>query len=580
MKKLKLVLPVLMAAIMVLAIPFTFACKKKPQNSGNDVTKLQSIDLDLTYAKTEYYLGENFSAEGLVVRATVLKPKAKEPETVELESNEYVIDWSAYSKSAVAEYPIKVSYTLGEDTLTKSYNVRVKNEILQLDTSSVKKLYVIGEDKTVDKSGLIATLITYEPGKEAASANVTSSVFVDWNKIKLDHEEVYTVPVYYYGAVTVKAEFTVEVIQPRIGLQVSLVDGVVAGATIADDKLSASITLTTDNNSVSIDTSKIEVRKSDKYGVLIDEVITPGPEYSVKVYKEKTEITDLTNLHGGIYQIWVSVQTVDSDGNPYEASGFAPIYVDDIISGITFKSGNTTQQTGKDEISSTWTFTAVYVSGAQEDLTMEQIKAAGGSLTSFDTTVAAQNKSATVVYKHVSASGITTYKNTTVTYTITPLTGEHDYSLTMTFDNASKSAITTWGELTGSSQHCELINGGTTYGSGEKSTADGGISITDYMQIKSGKAVTVSLGSAVKSGSAKITVYVSHNSTGNTRTASLKKSGTEVASEVITSAGSGEPLHVMVADNLDSGIYVLDANDTMYVYKIVVTYTVDYGSGS
>lgn len=211
---------------------------------------------------------------------------------------------------------------------------------------------------------------------------------------------------------------------------------------------------------------------------------------------------------------------------------------------------------------------------------MEQIKAAGGSLTSFDTTVAAQNKSATVVYKHVSASGITTYKNTTVTYTITPLTGEHDYSLTMTFDNASKSAITTWGELTGSSQHCELINGGTTYGSGEKSTADGGISITDYMQIKSGKAVTVSLGSAVKSGSAKITVYVSHNSTGNTRTASLKKSGTEIASEVITSAGSGEPLHVMVADNLDSGIYVLDANDTMYVYKIVVTYTVDYGSGS
>ena len=113
MKKLKLVLPVLMAAIMVLAIPFTFACKKKPQNSGNDVTKLQSIDLDLTYAKTEYYLGENFSAEGLVVKATVLKPKAKEPETVELESNEYVIDWSAYSKSAVAEYAIKVSYALG-----------------------------------------------------------------------------------------------------------------------------------------------------------------------------------------------------------------------------------------------------------------------------------------------------------------------------------------------------------------------------------------------------------------------------------------------------------------------------------
>lgn len=580
MKKLKLVLPVLMAAIMVLAIPFTFACKKKPQNSGNNVTKLQSIDLDLTYAKTEYYLGENFSAEGLVVRATVLKPNAKEAETVELESNEYVIDWSAFSKSAVAEYPIKVSYTLGEDTLTKSYNVRVKNEVLQLDTSSVKKLYVIGEDKTVDKSGLVATLITYEPGNEATSENVTSSVFVDWNKIKLDHEEVYTVPVYYYGAVTVKAEFTVEVIQPRIGLQVSLVDGVVAGATIADDKLSASITLTTGNNSISIDTSKIEVRKSDKYGVLIDEVITLGPEYSVKVYKEKTEITDLTNLHGGIYQIWVSVQTVDSDGNPYEASGFAPIYVDDIISDITFKSGNTTQQIGKDEISSTWTFTAVYVSGAQEDLTMEQIKAAGGSLTSFDTTVAAQNKSATVVYKHVSASGITTYKNTTVTYTITPLTGEHDYSITMTFDNASKSAITTWGELTGSSQHCDLINGGTTYGSGEKSTADGELSITDYMQIKSGKAVTVSLGSAIKSGSAKITVYVSHNSTGNTRTASLKKSGTEIASEVITSAGSGEPLHVMVADNLDSGIYVLDANDTMYVYKIVVTYTVDYGSGS
>lgn len=578
MKKLKLIVPVLIAALMLFTIPFSVACKKK--NKGNQSAVLQSIELDLTYAKTEYFLGENFSADGLEVKANILKPKAKAPEAVVLESDQYVIDWSSYSKSVVGAYPIKVSYTLGENTQTASYNVTVKNEVLTLDTTNVKKLYVIGEDTVINQSGLVATLTTYTPGGNPVSKDVTSSVFVSWNTIKLNKEDVYTVNVFYYGVITVQESFTVEVIQPRSGLSVSLLDGVVAGATIAEDKLSASIKLTSANNSVAIDTSKIEVRKSDKYGVLIDEVITLGPDYTVKVYKEQTEVTDVTNLHGGIYQIWVSTQIVDSYGEPYEVAGFAPIYVDDTLESLAFKSGTTTQEMGKDVISSTWVFTATFESGATEDVTMAQIRASGSVSSSFNTTVAGNNKTANVNYRYVSASGVTTTKSATVTYTITPLTGEHDYTYTMTFDTANQTAITEWGELTGSPTHCNLVNGGTTYGAGEKSTSDGEVSLTNYVQIKSGKAITISLGSAIKAGSANITVYVSHNNNGGTRTASLTKSSVVVASESITSAGTGEPLHVMSANNLDGGVYLLDADNTMYLYKIVVTYTVDYGSGS
>lgn len=138
MKKLKRFIPFLLALIMALAIPLA-ACDSCGGNNdgpggetdgpggGDDITKtLQSISLDTSAVKKEYYLNDDFSADGLVVTATFSVVDSAEPEVVTLNAGEYKVDSSAYKKNAEGTYPITVSYTYNSLLKSETYNVSVR----------------------------------------------------------------------------------------------------------------------------------------------------------------------------------------------------------------------------------------------------------------------------------------------------------------------------------------------------------------------------------------------------------------------------------------------------------------------
>lgn len=143
MKKLKLVLPVLMAAIMVLAIPFTFACKKKNKDGA-----LQSITLNLEGVKRAYQVGEEFNGEGLIVVAN------REKRDVTLTETEYALDASEYNKDEIGRYNIIVSYSDKQ----KSFTVTVGG----------------------DKDGIY---VYFENGEDTVAVNESQTAALDLSKL-------------------------------------------------------------------------------------------------------------------------------------------------------------------------------------------------------------------------------------------------------------------------------------------------------------------------------------------------------------------------------------------------------------
>lgn len=120
MNKFKRFIPFILALIMALAIPMA-GC-----DSCAGVKKtLQSISIDTDGVKTEFVAGEEFTSEGLVVKASYLEEGAETPEEVTLKSGDYQVDSSAYKKYEAGTYSIKVSYTYEGVTQEGSYDVNV-----------------------------------------------------------------------------------------------------------------------------------------------------------------------------------------------------------------------------------------------------------------------------------------------------------------------------------------------------------------------------------------------------------------------------------------------------------------------
>lgn len=146
MNKLKLLLPILMAALMALTIPFAAACKKKNEDSddddnniigpddknpddgsGNDTETitLQSISVNADNAKTTYIVGESFDPTGIVVVASTLSSKTNETSNITLTESQYTVDSQAFDNTTGGQYTISVSYTLDSVTKDASYSVYV-----------------------------------------------------------------------------------------------------------------------------------------------------------------------------------------------------------------------------------------------------------------------------------------------------------------------------------------------------------------------------------------------------------------------------------------------------------------------
>lgn len=131
MKQIKHFVLVLMAIVLVFAVPFSTACKTDtppPEPIKPEVTEtLKELSVDASKVKSVYYVGEEFTSAGLVVTAIVKKSNSDTPETRDVTSSA-TVDSSAFVSDKSGDYTINVSYTLGEVTKSGSFSVTVTDK--------------------------------------------------------------------------------------------------------------------------------------------------------------------------------------------------------------------------------------------------------------------------------------------------------------------------------------------------------------------------------------------------------------------------------------------------------------------
>lgn len=404
MKKLKHLLPALFAVVMSFALVFSVAC------SGScSKAKLQSLELNTESATTEFFTGESFSTEGLVVTANFSNKKT---EAVSLTAEGLTVDSSAYRSNKVGEYEIKVSYTLEETTVEASYNVSVIKVSLSVDTSALKQLYLISEDKNeFSDEGLVVNRsvetkdgVTNTKLTKGTDYTVDSSAFSQ--KVRGDKQIVVNST---YKQRKLSQGFIVRVIEPRQGIGVSLKDGVAQTVALSSEKTSFDM---------SDYANMIEAYYPDEYGVInasSQKVDLSGEKVTVEVFRGQTKVENLTALGEGAYTIWVTVDGTDNASEPFTYYGFQIIYVvDDLVDfQKTTADGAVSQPANRiDKISQTWKYVATYASGATKTFDFNAVEiGAMDPKGSGEHTVA-------VKFTHYNSDGTMTEKEIEVTYTI------------------------------------------------------------------------------------------------------------------------------------------------------------------
>lgn len=423
MKKLKFLLPLILALAMALTIPFAAACKKDDKKGGDEpggenpplvvATEVLSISLNTDDVKTEFYTGEAFNASNLVVNAVVKKSDKTETETVNV-STLAKVNSAAYNRNKMGTYSIKVSY----EGKTASYNVNVtKADLVWEPGSSFKDLYLVNENLVDLKTNGKFYLETQRPGDESVTkTEVTNGVSIDSSAFDNKKEAQYAINA-TYNMPALASGFTVgypveksiyvNVIESREGLNVTLAAGV-------EQTIPLSGTMAT----ATIDSSKIVVKRVDDYGAVVDTPLAAS-DYTVELWKEDIKVTPpasgsvYTGLTGGVYQIWASANSLKGNTD-YKLSGFAVIVVADEVTGISVnQNGHTSQDAGLDYLSSQWTYTVSYISGASKTVTKDEVE-----FYTFNTKVVGANKTATVKYSEQAADGTKKTVQCTVNYTI------------------------------------------------------------------------------------------------------------------------------------------------------------------
>lgn len=457
MKKLKHFLAALTAMLIVFALPLA-ACQPEEPEPDNPpqttvTTELLGIELDTTNARTEFYVGQNFTYNGIKVTATTKRSDRDSSQTSDVTSSARV-DSTAF-RNRVGEYDISVSYTLGSTTKTETYTVTVCELTLNLDLSGVTKgiegelPFLVGED--FSSTGLKAYATTTRPNADPETADVTSSVTVDSSAYDKSAAGTYPITVNYVGAVARSESYSVTVSAPKEGLNVTLAEGV-----------SDTIELSADHPTASI-TPNIVVRSVDSYGNVItgDGGLVSSSDYTVKVYNKNQEIdvNQLSNVGEGTYQIWAYK---DSSVEGYKLAGFATIFVVDSVVGIEFTEGETTQNIGPNVIGSTWKFRATYATGKTEILTASDV-----SFTLNTMSLANNGRNAKVTYNYVNAKGETTKLETTVTYRVVQEEGtqiiknSYDFNAFPAEYASENTKALTQADFTGVNSFLTVVTGGT-----------------------------------------------------------------------------------------------------------------------
>lgn len=148
---------------------------------------LQSISLNTAKATTHFYYGDEFTSDGLVVTASILRSDSATPVERDVTADA-VVDYEEYNNAEKGTYTITVSYTLGSVTKSAEYNVDVaaKGVDVRLKEGYADVINLSAQNKTADLSGYAQMVEVRRP-----EANGT----VDLESAPMNPED-YTVELY------------------------------------------------------------------------------------------------------------------------------------------------------------------------------------------------------------------------------------------------------------------------------------------------------------------------------------------------------------------------------------------------
>ena len=380
------------------------------------VTTLVRLELEESSVKTSFFVGEEFSAEGLtgVVRLRDTAGSSITARTEEVTLEDLVVDSSEYKKDTVGVYTIKVSYTAYEKTVEDTYTVTVEQQVrlseITLGIAESAKYYSLGEEFSTDGLTVTATIYDFlnEKVEDVHEVALTDpNLEIDSSAFNNQQEGDYKINVSYTeNGVTVEQSYTVYV---RMGAGLYL--------EINGNPDSASYVLA--KGGTTVDLSQIDVFIADVQGKT-DVQLTEG--YTMQVFRGSAEneypVSENTFVadKAGAYNVWVRYEkyNIPNTDIVVDLDDFIIIYVTDELQSIELNEGAVlTQEAGPDEISKTWTFTATYSSGNTKQLTMEDVEVEG-----LNTRTPTENGVAVITYSEVDAIGASMTKSINVNYVI------------------------------------------------------------------------------------------------------------------------------------------------------------------
>lgn len=579
MKKLKALLFTLTACVLTFTIAGCAGNCGGETSAPSDDIELISIDVDTENAKTEYFVGEEFTSEGLVV-TSVLRNNTQHTVDydVAVDIEDVVIDSSEFNSSVPGAYTISLSYTYNQVTKNADYEVTVEKDVrlsrLVLDTTDVQTVYDM--DENISTAGLKATAIDYDYKNGVALApyevNV-SDLQINTDNFVKGQVGTYQISVSYTkNGDTASASYEVAV-KKAAGLVLEL-DNV-------DYALTAEGTV--------VDLSAIEVFAAGANGKR-GEALTEGYTFSAYFGDEPVTLTDnqFIATEAGAYNIWAKYEgyVIPGTQDVVDIDGFILVYVNDTLQSIEFNSAAagtvTTQPVGANEMIDTWTFTATYSSGATKQLTSADVTIEG-----VNTATVTNAGVATITFTEPDAKGVNKTVTTTVNYTITEAAGEPVESVVvgsaeisaLPASMTSETAINDFISVTASSSSTVTVDGNNkTYTDPSNSLNDR--TYTHRLKLGGeGKATQRSI-KMLTTGAAKIVIYCMSSSNSASRTAALydstfiDKTATPDAVVGATITVPGDQLYRYEFDVTEAGTYYFASQASgLNVYGIEIIYS-------
>ena len=184
--------------------------------SGSDIVeRYSSFSLDDTNAKKIFYLGDEFTTEGLKVTLNYLKfykngGRVPDADAVHYDTNNYSVDTSLVDMSKVGTYPVDITCRVGTTTNTKTYNIEVRSSLLETTpnieyiagidlyykgatTDNDKKIKTYTIDSTINLS---ASDVEYKIHKRTVNdkLEITDTVLdaseIDTSKFSIDFDQI------------------------------------------------------------------------------------------------------------------------------------------------------------------------------------------------------------------------------------------------------------------------------------------------------------------------------------------------------------------------------------------------------